>query len=69
MKERYNLNEILAEIKEEKGIDLIQPKNTKVSQQGITEMFAKNKRLGSSKLGGKKTLTKLKEEAGGNDEE
>lgn len=70
MRERYNLNEILAEIKEEKGIDLVPPKNTKVSQQGINDMFAKNKqRLGSTTLGKGKTLTDLSQEAGDNDAE
>ncbi len=67
MRERYNLNELLAEIKKEKGIDLAPPKNTLVSQQGIQEMFAQKKQLGASTLG-KKTLNDLKKEIGEDDE-
>ena len=69
MKERYDLNEILNEIKDERGLDLRVPKNTRVSQQGIKDMFAKNKQLGSSTLGKGKTLSDLKKEAGDSDAE
>ena len=70
MKERYDLNEILNEIKEERGLDLRVPKNTRVSQLGIKDMFAKNKQqLGSTTLGKGKTLTDLAQEAGEKDAE
>ncbi|THB69677.1 MAG: hypothetical protein D6B28_10955 [Gammaproteobacteria bacterium] len=78
MREKYDLNELLKEIKEERGIDLRAPKNTRVSQQGIKEMFAQNKKDDSDSLANdalnsnapcKNTLADLKEETGDTDAE
>ncbi len=50
MIERYNLSELLNEIKEEQRINLHSQKDTLVSQQGINELFAKNKKNNKQKI-------------------
>ncbi len=50
MRERYDLNEMLKEIKSESDVDLAPKKNEKVTQTDISKLFGKNK-LKEIKLG------------------